>query len=59
MSDAQLGQLRADRVKQILNRLSLFPANALSATNGASGDLPHPGDSRRNRTVVLRMSPQP
>ena len=57
LDDAILGQLRADRVKAILARLSLFPSNALSATNGLSDDLPHPGDSRRNRTVVLRISP--
>ena len=55
LSDAQLGQLRAERIKQILARMSLFPATALSATNGASGDLLHPGDSRRNRSVVLRI----
>jgi tetratricopeptide (TPR) repeat protein len=58
MNDAKLGQLRADRVKAILARLSLFPSNALSSTNGTSADLPHPGDSRRNRTVVLRISAQ-
>jgi len=56
LSDAHLGQLRAERIKQILARMSLFPATALSATNAATGDLPHPGDSRRNRTVVLRIS---
>jgi flagellar motor protein MotB len=55
LSDAQLGQLRAERIKQILAQMSLFPATALCATNGASGDLLHPGDSRRNRTVVLRI----
>ena len=59
MSDAHLGQLRADRVTQVLARLLLFPANALSATNGTSGQLLQSGDSRRNRTVVLRISPQP
>lgn len=58
VSDAQLGQLRADRVKQILARMSLIPANALSTTNGPSGDLRHSGDSPRNRTVVLRISPR-
>jgi len=58
MSDAQLGQLRAERIMQIFDRLSLFPATVLSATNGASGDLPYPGDSRRNRTVVLKISTQ-
>jgi tetratricopeptide (TPR) repeat protein len=59
LTDAQLGQLRADRVKQTLARLSLFPATALSATNGAGGQLPCPGGGRENRTVILRISPRP
>jgi len=56
MSDAHLGQLRAEKIKAILARTALFPATTLSATNGAGGNLPYPGDSRRNRTVVLRIS---
>jgi hypothetical protein len=56
MSDAHLGQLRAEKIKAILARTALFQATALSATNGAGGNLPYPGDSRRNRTVVLRIS---
>jgi hypothetical protein len=54
-SDAHLGQLRAEKIKTILTQMALFPPNALSATNGAGGKLPYPGDSRRNRTVVLRI----
>ena len=54
-SDTQLGQLRAEKIKAILARMALFSPNALSATNGAGGNLPYPGDSRRNRTVVLRI----
>ena len=57
MSDAHLGQLRAEKIKAILARTALFPATALSATNGANAGLPHPDDSRRNRTVVLKISP--
>jgi hypothetical protein len=56
ISDAHLGQLRAEKIKATLARMALFPATALSATNGASGNLPYPGDNRRNRTVVLRIS---
>ena len=55
ISDTQLGQLRAEKIKAILARMALFSPNALSATNGAGGILPYPGDSRRNRTVVLRI----
>jgi hypothetical protein len=58
-TDATLGQIRADRVKTVLDRLSLIPSSALSATNAPSTDLPHPGESRRNRTVVLQVSRQP
>ena len=54
-SDTQLGQLRAEKIKAVLARMALFSPNALSATNGAGGNLPYPGDSRRNRTVVLRI----
>ena len=54
-SDTQLGQLRAEKIKAVLARMALFSPNALSATNGAGGYLPYPGDSRRNRTVVLRI----
>ena len=59
LSDDRLGQLRADRVKRILARLSLFPSTALSATNGPGGELPCPESSHANRTVVLRISPTP
>lgn len=58
VADEKLAQLRADRVKTILAGLSLFPSNALSAKNGPSTELPHPGDNRRNRTVVLLISRQ-
>lgn len=59
LSNSQLGQLRADRVKKILTRLSLFPLTALSATNGAGGALPYPESSRANRTVAFKISPTP
>jgi flagellar motor protein MotB len=59
MNDAELGQLRADRVKAILVRMSLFPSNALSSTHGTYADLPHPGESLHNRTVVLNIFLQP
>jgi len=56
LSDAALGQIRADRVKSVIDDLALIPPGALNATNGRHLDLPYPGDRLRNRTAVLRIS---
>ena len=57
-TDEALGQIRADRVKSILESLGIFPVGAISAINGPSSGRPYPGQSLRNRTVVLRISQQ-
>jgi outer membrane protein OmpA-like peptidoglycan-associated protein len=57
-TDEALGQIRAERVKSFIESLGIFPASVFSATNGPSSDRPYPGQSPRNRTVVLRISQQ-
>jgi hypothetical protein len=55
-TDTALGQIRAERVKSVIDHLALIPPGALSATNGSPSDLPYPGEGRRNRTAMLRIS---
>jgi hypothetical protein len=54
-SDADLGQLRAEQVKRVIENLKFFPSGCVIATNGPSTDRPYPAEARRNRTVVLKV----
>lgn len=56
-SDGQLGLSRALRVNLHIQRLGIFPPDALTAVAGSAADLPFPPQSRENRTVVFRVSP--
>ncbi len=55
---AALGLARAERVKNFLDRLDILPSNALTATVGSPEEQPFQGETRLNRTVVLRISTQ-
>ena len=55
-SDAQLALDRAERVKNYLRNLRIFPPAKLTAISGLPDERPFPRLSKNNRTVVLRVS---
>jgi hypothetical protein len=58
VSPAQLALDRAERVKLYLRHLNIFPANALTATNGTPTERSFSTDGISNRTVIIRISGQ-
>ena len=55
---AALAQARAERAKNFFDRLDIFPSGAVTATVGSPEAQPFPGETRLNRTVILRISGQ-
>jgi hypothetical protein len=55
LSETELGLVRGEKIQRFLESLQIFPPNAVRVVGGSSEERPFPSESKKNRTVVLRI----